>query len=55
VWLNPSGNGGLPTAEGRLFGGNVECSSCHNPHFKTGIGLQGSTTNGALCVACHIK
>src|ERR1041384_3512679 len=42
-------------ALGRLFNGKMQCSSCHNPHFKTGIGLQGSTSNGALCVACHIK
>ena len=42
-------------AVGRLFGGKMQCSSCHNPHFKTGIGLQGSSSKGALCVSCHIK
>jgi predicted CXXCH cytochrome family protein len=42
-------------AVGRLFGGKMQCSSCHNPHFKTGIGLQGSGNKGALCVSCHIK
>ena len=42
-------------AQGRLFGGDMECSSCHDPHFKTGIGFRGSTANGGLCVACHQK
>jgi predicted CXXCH cytochrome family protein len=42
-------------ALGRLFGGKMQCSSCHNPHFASGIGLQGSSNKGALCVACHIK
>ncbi len=46
-------------AIGRLFNGKMECSSCHNPHFKTGIGLQSPASandlGGALCVACHKK
>jgi predicted CXXCH cytochrome family protein len=55
VWLNTTTT--PATATGRLFNGDMECSSCHNPHFKNGIGLQGagSTNNGALCVACHMK
>ena len=46
-------------AIGRLFNGKMECSSCHNPHFKTGIGLQSPNSandqGGALCVSCHKK
>ncbi len=43
-----------PTAIGRLFNGTMQCSSCHNPH-KSGIGLQGSSSFGKLCIACHKK
>lgn len=52
VFLDGSGVG-----IGRLFDGRMQCSSCHNPHFKSGIGLQSpSVDNGAaLCVACHKK
>lgn len=32
-----------PDAGIRLFGGRVECSSCHNPHVYYGSGLNGST------------
>lgn len=46
-------------AIGRLFNGKMECSSCHNPHFKNGIGLQSPNSandlGGALCVSCHKK
>jgi predicted CXXCH cytochrome family protein len=46
-----------PTAIGRLFGGKMQCSSCHNPHFLTtsGIAIQGTTTYSKLCIACHKK
>lgn len=42
---------------GRLFGGRMQCSSCHNPHFNGGIGLMSPTGDqgGALCVSCHKK
>jgi predicted CXXCH cytochrome family protein len=44
-----------PRAVGRLFNGRMQCSSCHNPHFGSGIGIQGSTAQGKLCIACHKK
>jgi predicted CXXCH cytochrome family protein len=52
VFLDASGVG-----IGRLFGGRMQCESCHNPHFKVGIGLMSPTGDqgGALCVACHKK
>jgi hypothetical protein len=52
VFMDPAGY-----SVGRLFGGRMQCSSCHNPHFKSGIGLQGPSVDngGALCVACHKK
>jgi predicted CXXCH cytochrome family protein len=41
----------------RLFDGNVECGSCHNPHVQntdpSGYFLVVDNTNGALCLACH--
>ena len=44
-----------PTAIGRLFNGKMQCSSCHNPHMGSGIGIQGNTDYGKLCIACHKK
>ncbi len=41
----------------RLFNGNVECGSCHNPHVQNidpgGYFLVIDNTDGALCLACH--
>lgn len=40
-----------------LFGGNVECGSCHNPHDNATNGkfLRVSRANSLLCTSCHTK
>ncbi|MEK7263568.1 MAG: cytochrome c3 family protein [Bacteroidota bacterium] len=53
VYLDNTGTS--PKAIGRLFDGKMQCSSCHDPHLSSGIGLVGSTDYGKLCVACHKK
>jgi predicted CXXCH cytochrome family protein len=55
VWSGP--NGGTPnqTTSIRLFDGYMQCSTCHNPHMRTGIGLVYSSAYGKLCVSCHAK
>ena len=47
-----------PTKSVSLIKGNVECSSCHNPHNqkvdpKSPNFLVRDNTNGALCLSCH--
>lgn len=42
----------------RLIGGNVECTSCHNPHVQakdlvSQNFLVKDSSSGALCLACH--
>ncbi|MBL0211905.1 MAG: cytochrome C [Holophagaceae bacterium] len=40
----------------KLYGGNVECASCHRVHTPTFTPfLRMANTASALCVACHIK
>jgi predicted CXXCH cytochrome family protein len=45
------------TGHVRLINGNVECTSCHNPHVQNidpnSNFLAIDNTNGALCLACH--
>jgi len=46
-----------PTGAVKLINGNVECTSCHNPHVQN-IDLNSSfltinNSNSALCLACH--
>ena len=42
-----------------LYGGQVECSSCHDVHNKYTAGTTGlmkiGSTGSAICVACHSK
>ena len=45
-----------PTAAALLFGGQVECASCHDPHddqFPPFMVMD--NTGSALCLTCHIK
>lgn len=40
----------------RLFGGRVECPSCHDPHDNTnGFFLSRNNSKSALCLTCHDK
>ncbi len=40
----------------RLYSGNVECTSCHDPHrVDTSYFLRMSNQNSDLCKSCHIK
>lgn len=39
-----------------LIGGQVQCSSCHDPHNNTnGAFLPIPNTNSAVCTSCHLK
>ena len=39
-----------------LFGGTVQCASCHDPHDPTNAPfLVKDNTASALCITCHIK
>ncbi len=55
--VGPSPSTGDTTGAVKLFNGNVECGSCHNPHVQNtdpgGYFLVINNTNGALCLACH--
>jgi predicted CXXCH cytochrome family protein len=47
-----------PTKSVRLIKGNVECSSCHNPHIQSVDKLSPrflvrDNAKGAICLACH--
>jgi predicted CXXCH cytochrome family protein len=40
----------------RLFGGRVECPSCHNPHDPTNVPfLRKTIDNSTICITCHVK
>jgi predicted CXXCH cytochrome family protein len=53
------GGGGFPQIPLFPFEGEqvVSCSTCHNPHGKTGIDhlLRKSNLGSDLCLTCHIK
>ncbi|NPB06653.1 MAG: hypothetical protein GXO03_03495 [Aquificae bacterium] len=39
-----------------LYGGKVECPTCHDPHDNTnGLFLRVSNVGGQLCAVCHTK
>jgi predicted CXXCH cytochrome family protein len=39
-----------------LFGGTVQCASCHDPHDNSFPPfLAADNTDSALCVTCHVK
>jgi len=58
--VDPSGVGSGPTTTidaDMLFGGVIECASCHDVHGGV-VGTQlliVSNTNSALCTTCHVK
>lgn len=50
------GWGGLSSGDVKLYGGKVECPSCHNVHNPSNRPfLRKTNTNDALCLTCHIK
>jgi predicted CXXCH cytochrome family protein len=56
--LASKGLTGDPTGSIHLVNGNVECTSCHNPHVqaKDPVSwnfLVKNSTNGQMCLACH--
>jgi len=56
--LVASGKTADPTGAVKLINGNVECSSCHNPHVqaKDPVSLNflvKDSSGGQLCLACH--
>lgn len=53
VWRGDNGSGQQTSA--RLFNGYMQCSSCHNPHMSSGIGVFLTGDYGRRCVACHRK
>ena len=56
--LAVNGKTGDPTGAVKLINGNVECTSCHNPHVQaTDLVSQNflvkDSSSGQLCLACH--
>ena len=50
------GSASLVTVGIPLFGGNLECASCHQVHDNTnGNFLRVSNAGSALCLKCHTK
>ncbi len=52
--IDPAGS---PEVAGMLYGGKMECSSCHDVHNTPGFGnlLVKSNAGSALCLTCHDK
>jgi len=61
IVADPSFNAAGTFTNVQLANGNVECSSCHNPHDADGplndtaTFLRGDNAGSALCLECHIK
>jgi predicted CXXCH cytochrome family protein len=56
--LAATGKTSDPTGAVRLIQGNVECSSCHNPHVQAKDPVSQNflvkdSSSGQLCLACH--
>jgi predicted CXXCH cytochrome family protein len=56
--LAAKGTTGDPTGAVRLIRGNIECTSCHEPHVqdKDPVSLNflvRDSSNGQMCLACH--
>ncbi len=56
--LTANGKTGDPTGAVKLIKGNVECTSCHNPHIQakdlvSRNFLVKDSSSGQLCLACH--
>ncbi|MBI5195591.1 MAG: hypothetical protein HZA10_04645 [Nitrospirae bacterium] len=50
------GWGGSAANDIKLYGGKVECASCHNVHDPAVVPfLRISNTDSALCTKCHVK
>lgn len=56
--LAANGTTSDPTGAVKLINGNVECTSCHNPHVQAQDRISQNflvkdSSNGQLCLACH--
>ena len=56
--LAANGKTADPTGAVKLINGNVECTSCHNPHVQAKDMISQNflvrdSSNGQLCLACH--
>lgn len=46
----------VPDSDVKLFGGKVECATCHDVHNpEYGLFLRKTNTGSALCASCHVK
>lgn len=56
--LAAKGKTGDPTGAVKLINGNIECTSCHEPHVQAKDPLSWNflvrnSANGTMCLACH--
>ena len=56
--LASKGTTGDPTGAVRLINGNIECTSCHNPHVQAKDPVSQNflvrdSSSGQMCLACH--